>query len=61
MHFGRKRVVHFVVQQVAPLFAYGNELAYRIIFFFKTHYGHKFLPQSVGKTTDKTHVRVETN
>ena len=45
MHFGRERIVHFVVQQVAALFAYRNELAYRIIFFFKTCYSHEYLPR----------------
>ena len=36
MHFGRKRIVHFVIQQVAALFADGNELPYCLIFFFQT-------------------------
>jgi hypothetical protein len=33
MHLRRKRIVYFVIQQVPPLFADGNELAYCIIFF----------------------------
>ena len=46
MHLRRKRIVYFVVEQVSALFANGNELLYRIIFFFKTYCCHKFLPQS---------------
>src|SRR6202521_1809643 len=46
MHLSRKRIVYFVVQQITALFAYGNELTYCIIFFFKTYCCHKFLPQS---------------
>src|ERR1700676_1955695 len=46
MHPCRKRIVHFVVKQIPALFAYGNELLYRIIFFFQTHSCHKFLPTS---------------
>ena len=42
----RKRIVYFVVEQVTALFAYGNELAYRVIFLLKTHCCHAFLPQS---------------
>ena len=49
MHFRRKGIVYFVIQQVAALFADGDELAYRIIFFFKADYCHKFLPQSDDK------------
>jgi hypothetical protein len=45
MHFGRKRIVYFVIEQVSALFANGNELAYCIVFFFKTCC-HKFLPKS---------------
>jgi hypothetical protein len=41
MHFRRKRIVHFVVQQVAALLADGNELAYSIVFFFKPYCCHK--------------------
>src|ERR1700682_1147508 len=44
MHFGWKRIVYFVIQQVAALFADRNALAYRIIFLFKTYYRHKSLP-----------------
>src|SRR5437773_7309819 len=44
MNLCRKRIVYFVVEQVAALFANGNELAYRIIFFFKAYCCHKFLP-----------------
>ncbi len=51
MHLCRKRIVYFVVEQVAvvveqvaALFAHGNELAYRIVFFFKAYCCHKFLP-----------------
>jgi hypothetical protein len=36
MHFGGKRIVYFIVEQVPALFADGNELSYRIVFFFKT-------------------------
>jgi hypothetical protein len=46
MDLGRKRIVYFVVEEVAALFADGNELAYRIVFFFETDYSHKFLPLS---------------
>ena len=46
MHFRGERIVHFVVQQVAAFFADGNELAYRVVFFFKAYCCHKFLPQS---------------
>src|SRR5277367_6134244 len=49
MHFRRKGIVYFVIQQVAALFADGDELAYCIIFFFKTDYCHKILPQSDDK------------
>jgi hypothetical protein len=45
MYFRRERIVYFVVEQVSALFAYGNELAYCIVFFFKTCC-HKFLPKS---------------
>ena len=34
MHFGGQDVVYFVIEQVAPLLAHGNELPYLIIFFF---------------------------
>jgi hypothetical protein len=34
MDFRRKGIVDFVVEQVTALFANGNELPYRIIFFF---------------------------
>jgi len=44
MDLCRKRIVYFVVEQVAPLFAHGNELPYCIIFFFKAYCCHKFLP-----------------
>ena len=44
MDLRRKRVVYFVVEQVAALFAHGDELAYRIIFLFKAYCCHKFLP-----------------
>jgi len=37
MHLCRKRVVYFIVEQITALFAYGNELAYCIIFLFKTY------------------------
>src|SRR5713226_7187058 len=46
VHFRWKRIVYFVVQKVPTLFADGNELAYRIVFFFKTYCRHKFLPKS---------------
>jgi hypothetical protein len=48
MHFCRKGIVYFVVEQVAALFADSNELAHRIIFLFKTYRCHKSLPQSDG-------------
>jgi len=35
---------YFVVEQVAALFAHGNELPYRIVFLFKAYCCHKFLP-----------------
>ncbi len=44
MDLRRKRIVYFVVEQVAALLAHRNELAYRIIFFFKAYCCHKFLP-----------------
>jgi len=44
MNLRRKRIVYFVVEQVAALFAHGNELAYRIVFLFKAYCCHKFLP-----------------
>src|SRR5216683_2720434 len=44
MDFCRKRIVYFVVEQVAALFAHRNELTYRIIFLFKAYCCHKFLP-----------------
>src|SRR5712692_1943242 len=44
MELCRKRIVYFVVEQVAALFAHRNELAYRIIFLFKAYCCHKFLP-----------------
>jgi hypothetical protein len=44
MDLRRKRIVYFVVEQVAALFAHGNELAYRIVFLFKAYCCHKFLP-----------------
>src|SRR6266403_1776068 len=46
MHLCRKRIVYFVVEQITALFAYGNELAYCIVFLFKAYCCHKFLPQS---------------
>jgi hypothetical protein len=49
MHFRRKRIVHFVVKQIPALFAHGNELLYRIIFFFKTHCCHEFLQATTPK------------
>jgi hypothetical protein len=45
MHLRWKRIVHFIIEQVATFFANGNQLAYRIIFFFKAYYCHRFLPQ----------------
>src|SRR5258707_2635743 len=44
MDFRRKRIVYFVVKQVAALLTYGNELAYCIVFLFKAYCCHKFLP-----------------
>src|SRR5260370_6027832 len=44
MHFGWKRVVYLVIEQVAALLADRNELAYRVVFLFKTYYRHKCLP-----------------
>src|ERR1700730_15456017 len=46
MHLGWERIVYFVVQQVAALFAYRNELAYCIVFFFKTCYRHELPPEA---------------
>ena len=45
VHLGRKRIVHFVVKQVAALFADGNEGFYRFVFFFK-NLRHKSSTQS---------------
>ena len=50
--FGRKDVVHFVVEQVAALLAHGNELAYRVVFFLKTQ-SHKLLPRSSSGHADR--------
>src|SRR2546425_10976001 len=44
MDLRRKRIVYLIVEQVAALLAHGNELAYRVIFFFKAYCRHKFLP-----------------
>jgi hypothetical protein len=44
MHFGRKRIIYFVVQQIAALLAHRDELAYRIVFLFKAYCRHKSLP-----------------
>jgi hypothetical protein len=44
MDLCRKRIVYFIVEQVAALLAYRNELAYRIVFLFKAYCCHKFLP-----------------
>jgi len=46
MHFRRKGIVYFVIQQIAALFADGNELLNCLVFFFKAYYCHRFLPQS---------------
>ena len=35
VHFGRKRIVDLVIEQVAALFADSNERFYRFVFFFK--------------------------
>ena len=45
MHFGGKRIVHFVIKQVAALFADRDQRAYCFVFFFKT-LRHKLLQQS---------------
>src|SRR5262249_16597971 len=41
VYFGRKRIVDFVVKQIAALFANGNERFYRFVFFFKKNLRHK--------------------
>src|SRR5690242_790922 len=40
MHLRRKRIVHFVVQQISTLLADGNELLYRLVFLFQTYCRH---------------------
>src|SRR5439155_9894746 len=47
MHFGRKRIVHFVVKQITTLFADSNQRSYCFVFFFK-NLRHKLLPQSAS-------------
>src|SRR5260370_5524069 len=44
MHFCWKRIVYLIIEQVAALLADRNELAYRVVFLFKTYYRHKCLP-----------------
>src|SRR5439155_2253441 len=46
MDFCRKRIVYFVVEQITAHLAVADELAYRIIFFFKAYCCDKFLPIS---------------
>src|SRR5713101_3137752 len=47
VHFGGKDVVYFVIEQVSPLLAHGNELAYLIIFLFNGQ-RQEILPESDG-------------
>jgi hypothetical protein len=43
MNLGRQDVVHFIVEQVAPLLTHGDELPYLIVFFLKSQ-RHAFSP-----------------
>ncbi len=43
MNLGRQDIVHFIVEQVSPLFTHGDELSYLIVFFFKSQ-THAYSP-----------------
>ena len=65
VHLGRKRIVDFVIKQIAALFADDNERFYRFVFFFQKNLRHKssrsqqqFEGLRAGRTTGKR--RLET-
>src|SRR5277367_2654784 len=62
MHFRGKRIVHFVIQQVAALFANHNELLYCLIFFFKPRHStpptlNLYVAKSVSKFGPRSSVQ----
>src|SRR5579859_1106608 len=60
MHFRRKRIVHFVIKQVAALFAQCNQRFYCFVFFFQNLLRHKLLPLSATVSRPFAHTRAQT-